>query len=199
MPSGGRGGPPSLVRDRELATNIFLIGEAGKAVPWTKPEDIPYDTNKPIPALGGQFAKVSHVAFCDGTVRALPKTIEERWIRAGMVGGSRGWNVNWDGSHRPVESPVQQKLLGALRVKNVELVEEATILKEILGEVKSELKLLRWTLEQDKMLAADPKAAALKKTNEQLEKSIKEGRDEARKLMQELREVKDAMRKKSEK
>ena len=29
--------------------------EAAKAVPWTKPEDVPYDPKGPLPKLGGLF------------------------------------------------------------------------------------------------------------------------------------------------
>jgi len=107
--------------------------------------------------------------------------------------------VNWDDDLRPAESPMQRKLLDDLRRKNAKLKEEATILTEILGEVKTELKDLRWAIEQEKMLAADPKAKVLNDANESLEKAIKEGRDEARKLMQELRKVKEEMKKRGEK
>jgi hypothetical protein len=35
--------------------NTFLVVEAGEAVPWTKPIDVVYDPNDPIPELGGMF------------------------------------------------------------------------------------------------------------------------------------------------
>jgi len=34
-------------------SNTFMIVEAANAVPWTKPEDIPYDESRPLPKLGG--------------------------------------------------------------------------------------------------------------------------------------------------
>ena len=36
-------------------SGTLLIVEGGTAVPWTKPEDIPYDPGKPLPQLGGLF------------------------------------------------------------------------------------------------------------------------------------------------
>jgi Protein of unknown function (DUF1559) len=36
-------------------SKTILIVEAGKAVPWTKPEDLVYEPNQPLPPLGGIF------------------------------------------------------------------------------------------------------------------------------------------------
>lgn len=35
--------------------SVILVAEGGKPVPWTKPEDIEYDDDEPLPALGGVF------------------------------------------------------------------------------------------------------------------------------------------------
>jgi RNA polymerase sigma factor (sigma-70 family) len=208
LPEGGRAGggmrpaprPPTLRPiNNAIPANTILVVEAGTPVPWTKPEDIPYDPKKPIPALGGQFANVFHAAFGDGRVHTLTKTLDPAIVRYGIKPGNDQTVGDWDNFDQPDESPVQQKLLDDLRRKNFELGEEAAILKTILGEVKTELKDLRWALEQKKMLAADPTAKHLKSVNETLEKAIKEGRDEARKLMQEIRKVKEEMKKKGEK
>lgn len=59
-----------------------LVVEAGKAVPWTKPEDVPFDKDKPLPRLGGQFANGFHILFADGSVLFLSKKIEEKTLRA---------------------------------------------------------------------------------------------------------------------
>jgi hypothetical protein len=40
-------------------SNTVLLVEAAEAVPWTKPEDLPYDPHKPLPRLG-----VSSEGFC---------------------------------------------------------------------------------------------------------------------------------------
>jgi len=59
-------------------TNTILAVEAKRAVPWTKPEDIPYDAEKPLPALGGFYEGGFHALFCDGAVRFLSAADESR-------------------------------------------------------------------------------------------------------------------------
>jgi hypothetical protein len=54
-------------------SNTYLIVEAGEAVPWTAPLDVPYDDKKPVPKLGGLFADGFHVALADGSVRFYKK------------------------------------------------------------------------------------------------------------------------------
>jgi hypothetical protein len=65
-------------------SNTFLVVEGGEAVPWTKPQDIPFD-GKTVPKLGGLFAEGFHVAMADGTVRFVPKGADERAIRAAIT------------------------------------------------------------------------------------------------------------------
>jgi prepilin-type processing-associated H-X9-DG protein len=63
-------------------SNTIMIVEAKKAVPWTKPEDVPFDAGKLVPKLGGLFEGIFNVAFADGSVRSLPLTIKEEKLRA---------------------------------------------------------------------------------------------------------------------
>jgi hypothetical protein len=63
----------------------FLIVEAGQAVPWTKPEDIPYTAKKPVPKLGGLFPDGFHAAFADASVRLIPKDTDEKTLRLLIV------------------------------------------------------------------------------------------------------------------
>jgi hypothetical protein len=60
------------------------VVEGGEAVPWTKPQDIPFD-GKTVPKLGGLFADGFHAAMADGTVRFVPKGADERAIRAAIT------------------------------------------------------------------------------------------------------------------
>jgi hypothetical protein len=62
-------------------SNTLLIVEAGEAVPWTRPEDIPYDAKKPLPKLGGQFPNGFFAAFADGSVKFLRKDFDEATMR----------------------------------------------------------------------------------------------------------------------
>jgi prepilin-type processing-associated H-X9-DG protein len=57
-------------------SNTIWIVEAAKAVPWTKPEDIEYDPMK-MPPIGFHFGDRTNAAFVDGSVRALPKKLDQ--------------------------------------------------------------------------------------------------------------------------
>jgi RNA polymerase sigma factor (sigma-70 family) len=54
----------------------ILVVEAAKAVPWTKPEDVPFDPSQPLPKLGGQYEEGFHVVCADGGGLFLSKTID---------------------------------------------------------------------------------------------------------------------------
>jgi type II secretory pathway pseudopilin PulG len=63
-----------------LANTILLV-EAKRDIPWTKPEDILYDPDKPLPELGGYFPGVVNTAFADAMVRGLPSNISDKVLR----------------------------------------------------------------------------------------------------------------------
>jgi Protein of unknown function (DUF1559) len=67
-------------------SNTILFVEAAKSVPWTKPEDIPFDDGKILAKVGGLKlggAKAGFLAaMCDGHVRFLPLTLKEETLRA---------------------------------------------------------------------------------------------------------------------
>lgn len=60
----------------------ILLVEGGKAVPWTKPEDIPSDPDQPLPELFTVFPDVIRVAFSTGHVELLEKDTPEASLRA---------------------------------------------------------------------------------------------------------------------
>jgi RNA polymerase sigma factor (sigma-70 family) len=76
-------------------SNTILIAEAGKAVPWTKPEDLPYAPDKPLPSIAGMFKGVLNVAAADGSVHLLPKKLDEKLLRALITGDGRE-NVDFE-------------------------------------------------------------------------------------------------------
>jgi RNA polymerase sigma factor (sigma-70 family) len=63
----------------------IAIVEAAEAVPWTKPADLPYDAKKPLPKLGGLFAKGFHAAFADGSVKWLKKDFDQTQMRIAIT------------------------------------------------------------------------------------------------------------------
>jgi hypothetical protein len=63
-------------------SNTIMVVEAGDAVPWTKPEDLPFDSDKALPKLGGEFPDVINAAFCDGSVHTIEKKkIDDKVLR----------------------------------------------------------------------------------------------------------------------
>jgi Protein of unknown function (DUF1559) len=91
-------GPGSLF-DGEEGTRIMdvidairptlMIVEAAHPVPWTKPEDVPYDEAKPLPKLGGQFEDGFYVGCADGSARFVSRKIAPERLRALIIVGSK--------------------------------------------------------------------------------------------------------------
>ncbi len=54
---------------KDGTSNTLLVVESKQNIPWTKPEDIPFDPNKPLPKIGG-FVKGQFLAvLADGFAR----------------------------------------------------------------------------------------------------------------------------------
>jgi hypothetical protein len=67
-------------------TATILLVEAKRNIPWTKPEDIPYDRTKPLPAFGGFAGDKFLALFADCvTVRQLSLELGEKTLR-GLIG-----------------------------------------------------------------------------------------------------------------
>jgi hypothetical protein len=81
-------GPEGLCLGQDFpdgTSDTFLIIEAGSAVPWTRPEDLPYDAGKPLPRLGGLFKDTFRAALADGSVRSLRRETSEETLRAAIT------------------------------------------------------------------------------------------------------------------
>ena len=74
---------------RDGSSNTLLIVEAKRDIPWTKPDDIAYDPEKPLPKLGGWSDKGFNAAFADGVVRFLPSSIDEKTLAQSSQGPAR--------------------------------------------------------------------------------------------------------------
>jgi hypothetical protein len=81
----GKEGTP-VVEIRDGTSNTLLWVEAKRDIPWTKPEDIAYNADQPVPELGGWQSDVFLVALCDGSVHPVrssewvDKTFLRPWI-----------------------------------------------------------------------------------------------------------------------
>ena len=62
--------------------NTLLIVESARAVPWTKPEDLPYTASRPLPPLGNFSQDYFLSALADGGVLSVERTESEQAIRA---------------------------------------------------------------------------------------------------------------------
>jgi len=63
-------------------TIAFVAAGPDKAVPWTKPQDLPFDPANPIAALGKISDRGFIVALFDGSVHRLPKNIPAATLKA---------------------------------------------------------------------------------------------------------------------
>ncbi|HEV3385870.1 MAG TPA: hypothetical protein VG097_13720, partial [Gemmata sp.] len=85
-------------------SNTLLVVEAGDPVPWSKPSELLYDPDGPLPRLGAGYVKPIHflcrevswhkgfaACFADGSCRFVRSTVDERLIRTVITrnGGER--------------------------------------------------------------------------------------------------------------
>jgi hypothetical protein len=66
-------------------SNTLLVVEAGEPVPWSAPEDIPYDPKDPLPELRCLFKDGFRAAVADGSVRFVTKGTSEATLRAAIT------------------------------------------------------------------------------------------------------------------
>ena len=71
-----------------------MIVEAADAVEWTKPDELPFQPDKPLPKLGFGMGESFNVAVADGSVRSLPKKIDPKVLRLLLMPNS-GEAKNW--------------------------------------------------------------------------------------------------------
>jgi hypothetical protein len=69
-------------------SETILVVEATDPVPWTKPQDLPYDPDGPLPKVGGVVGNGFLAVFADGSVR---------WIEAGKQENELRAHANRDG------------------------------------------------------------------------------------------------------
>jgi hypothetical protein len=65
--------------------NTILVVEGGTPVPWTKPVDLPYAADKPLPKLGGVFKDGTHTVLVDGSVFAIKRDCDEKLLRLAIT------------------------------------------------------------------------------------------------------------------
>ena len=63
------------------AAETILVVEAADPVPWTKPEDLPYNADGPLPKVGGLVGNGFHAMFADASVRWFKAEQQESALR----------------------------------------------------------------------------------------------------------------------
>jgi prepilin-type processing-associated H-X9-DG protein len=160
-------------------SNTLLVVEAGQAVPWTKPEDIPFDPARPLPRLGGLFPGVFNAAFADGSVHALRTGADPIQLRR-LITCADGYPVEMERVKAPTSA--RQALL---MEQNQRLKQELQRQRQRVAALAEEKELLRDVVE-------DPETKRLRKENARLEKQLREVREQADRLNREIQRLKRA-------
>jgi hypothetical protein len=63
-------------------SGTLMVAEAGPPVPWTKPDDLRYDREGPLPKFGSRHPGGFHVLLADGMTRFIRHTIDAQALRA---------------------------------------------------------------------------------------------------------------------
>lgn len=95
---------------RDGTSNTLLLTELAKSdITWTEPRDvriadiIPYDADGVSPTFDSNHAKTVNIAYCDGSVRAIAKTLPRRTLYA-LLTADRG--KPFKGEWLPGENPI---------------------------------------------------------------------------------------------
>jgi hypothetical protein len=84
-PFRGDVGPRMPLSFPDGTSNTILIAEAANAVPWTKPEDLPFTAAGPLPPLGGHFPGGFLCALADGSVRQVRPSTSTQTIKWAII------------------------------------------------------------------------------------------------------------------
>jgi hypothetical protein len=77
-------------------SNTILVIEGGEPVPWTKPEELPFDPYGPLPELFSLFKGGYRAGMADGSMRFIQKDISEATLRAAITrNGGDDLGPNW--------------------------------------------------------------------------------------------------------
>ena len=78
---GDKGVRMAEITDGTAFTIALVEASDQKAVPWTKPDDFEYGDENPLKFLGGLNPNVFQAGFADGSVRALPLSIDPEVLK----------------------------------------------------------------------------------------------------------------------
>jgi RNA polymerase sigma factor (sigma-70 family) len=172
-------------------SQTLLIVEAGSAVPWTKPEDLPFAAD-PLPELGGLFPSLFNAAFADGSVWPLSKKLDADTLRR-LIQRDDGQPVDL---YRLRLSPSSREV--ALRQQNERLKQEVERERTRLEELRREEEILKEMSEDPGTQLLKQENARLEQENARLEQLLRQSREEADRLKQEIQRLKRSLGKRAE-
>jgi len=77
-------------------SNTLFVVEAGPPVPWTKPDDLIYDPDGPLPDLTCLFKDGFRAGLGDGSMRFVRKETSEATLRAAITrNGGENLGDDW--------------------------------------------------------------------------------------------------------
>jgi RNA polymerase sigma factor (sigma-70 family) len=150
--------PAMMIQILDGTSNTLGVVEAGPPVPWSKPADLPFNPEKPLPKLKGPFANAFHVATLDGATYALRRDIDSTVLRnlIGMDDGNATPDFKTLRASQPVETPEERAALKEQIKRNQKLIEEYERLQkenvELLGKKNAEASELIQVEEQGEKL-----------------------------------------------
>ncbi len=105
---GGRG--PRREDFNDGPDRTMMAVEADEAVPWTKPDELPYAPDKPLPTLGGGPRGSFAALMADGGVRFIPAKLDEALLRRAITRDDRQpLDPDRLGSREPLPAPPRAK------------------------------------------------------------------------------------------
>lgn len=158
-------------------SNTIMMVEAANAVPWTKPEDLNFAPDEPIPELGGLFAGLCNAAFMDGAVHTLASNGPADILRLAIM-----CDDGMPADFNRIKAP------GGRRER--ELREQNETLRQELDSEKSRLEILMREKEVLQEMVDDTATRQLKEENEELKQQIRKAQEEAERLQQEIQRLK---------
>lgn len=179
-----KGGIPHMPASFPDGTsNIILIVEAGNPVPWTKPEDLHYADDEPLPELGGLFPNVFHAAFADGAIHTLTKNYSEKQLRYAITAND-GMPLDF----AKIESrPPHRAGAGGNEATLEAWHRKNNTLRKDLELARQQIRLLKEEQEVERELAGeDPRVNKLKTEHARLQIELKKLRAEIESLKKDI-------------
>lgn len=154
-------------------SNTIALVEAGPAVIWTKPEDVPYNPKKAFPTLEGPYKKTLNIAMLDGSVHTIKSDLKDEVMRH-LVERQDGIPVDFEATKAVLKLDTKEELVYLAQLQR----DNAALTAEISDLLAKRQKLLLKAIGDKRATTADLDTAAaeharLKRIAEDLKEEIR--------------------------